>query len=78
MGAVDRIIANAAIVEALRGLYANFLVQEFIGEAEVKQQALAWVPAVMRFGTPKEEAIGNDETSARSEDANDELTEQAA
>lgn len=51
---------------------------EFIGEAEVKEQALAWVPAVMRFGTPKEEAAGDDESSARSEDVNDELTEQAA
>ena len=51
---------------------------EFIGEAEVKEQALAWVPAVMRFGTPKEEAAGADESSAPSEDANEEFTEQAA
>ena len=51
---------------------------EFIGEREVKEQALAWVPAVMRFGTPKEEVAGADESPARPEDANDELTEQAA
>ena len=51
---------------------------EFIGERDVKEQALAWVPAVMRFGTPKEEVAGADESPARPEDANDELTEQAA
>ena len=51
---------------------------EFIGERDVKGQALAWVPAVMRFGTPKEEVAGADESPARPEDANDELTEQAA
>ena len=51
---------------------------EFIGEKDVKEQALAWVPAVMRFGTPEAEAAGDDESSAQSEDAHDELTEQAA
>jgi ParB family chromosome partitioning protein len=51
---------------------------EFIGEADVKEQAVAWVPAVMRFGTSKEEAAVEDEPSTRSEDASDELTEQAA
>ncbi|MGX7927242.1 hypothetical protein ACWPMX_11815 [Tsuneonella sp. HG094] len=51
---------------------------EFIGEADVKQQALAWVPAIMRFGSPKEEAIGDDEAAARSGGADDELTEKAA
>ena len=51
---------------------------EFIGEADVKEQALAWVPAVMRFGTLKEEAAKNEETSGRPEDASDQLTEKAA
>ena len=51
---------------------------EFIGEADVKEQALAWVPAVMRFGSPKEAAIGDDEPAARSGGADDELTEKAA
>jgi hypothetical protein len=32
----------------------------------------------MRFGTPKAEAAGDDESSAQSKDAHDELTEQAA
>jgi ParB family chromosome partitioning protein len=50
---------------------------EFIGEKDVKEQALAWVPAVMRFGTLKEEVASADESSPPSEDAN-ELTEQAA
>ncbi|HET6632039.1 MAG TPA: 30S ribosomal protein S6--L-glutamate ligase [Rhodanobacteraceae bacterium] len=30
----ERRVASQSVVEALRGLYANFLVQEFIGEAE--------------------------------------------
>jgi ParB family chromosome partitioning protein len=51
---------------------------EFIGEKDVKEQALAWIPTVMRFGTPKAEAAGDDESSAQSKDAHDELTEQAA
>ena len=51
---------------------------EFIGERDVKEQAVAWVPALMRFSTSKEEAVVDDETSSRSEDASDELTEQAA
>lgn len=51
---------------------------EFIGEADVKEQALAWVPAVMRFGTLKEKAAENEETSGRPEDASDQLTEKAA
>lgn len=51
---------------------------EFIGEKDVKEQALAWLPAVMRFGILKEEAASDEETSAGSEDAGNELTEQAA
>lgn len=51
---------------------------EFIGERDVKEQAVAWVPALMRFSTSKEEAAVDDETSTLSEDASDDLTEQAA
>ena len=50
---------------------------EFIGEVYVKERALAWVPAVMRFGASKEAVAGADESSPPLEDAN-ELTEQAA
>lgn len=51
---------------------------EFIGEVGVKEQAMAWVPPVMRFDTPEEEAVDLNGASARSGDADDELTEQAA
>ena len=50
---------------------------EFIGEKDVKEQALAWLPAVMRFGTPEADKVNPDEASARPGD-DDELTEQAA
>jgi ParB family transcriptional regulator, chromosome partitioning protein len=50
---------------------------EFIGERDIKEQAVAWVPALMRFSMAKEEAASEDESS-QSADAIDELTEQAA
>jgi ParB family chromosome partitioning protein len=51
---------------------------EFIGEADVKEQALAWVPAVMRFDAPKEEEIHFNRAAGESEHAIDEVTEEAA
>ena len=51
---------------------------EFIGEADVKEQALAWVPAVMRFGTPREEAVDADEAAALSGHIEEVVTEKAA
>ena len=49
-----------------------------IGEADVKEQALAWVPAVMRFGTPREEAVDADEAAALSGHIEEVVTEKAA
>lgn len=51
---------------------------EFIGEKDVKERALAWVPAVMRFGTPEEEMVDPADVAAPPEDADKQLTEHAA
>ena len=38
----EKASASRGIVEALRGLYANFLMQEFIGEAKGRICAASW------------------------------------
>ncbi|KZX91066.1 chromosome partitioning protein ParB [Erythrobacter sp. HI0019] len=51
----------------------------FIGEAEVKERAQAWVPAIMLFTAAQEVApIGVEVDEAVSDDATDEIAEQAA
>jgi glutathione synthase/RimK-type ligase-like ATP-grasp enzyme len=38
----ERLSSSRSVIEAFRGLYANFLVQEFIGEAAAPTSAASW------------------------------------
>lgn len=49
----------------------------FIGEADVKTRAGAWVPEIMRFGSPEEPVENEAADPAEDENAN-EIAEQAA
>ena len=50
-----------------------------IGEAEIKERAQAWVPAIMRFaGADEVEPVAADADKPVSDEATDEIAEQAA
>jgi ParB family chromosome partitioning protein len=51
----------------------------FIGEADVKERAQAWVPSIMRFaGSEEVQPVGIDADELVGDDAADEIAEQAA
>ncbi|ABC65018.1 ParB/RepB/Spo0J family partition protein [Erythrobacter litoralis] len=51
----------------------------FIGEADIKERAQAWVPAIMRFdGADEVEPVAADANEPVSDEASDEIAEQAA
>ena len=51
----------------------------FIGEADVKERAQAWVPAIMRFaGAGEVEPVAADADKPVSDEATNEIAEQAA
>ena len=51
----------------------------FIGEAEIKERAQAWVPSIMRFAGPEEiKPVDAEVDEPVSDEATDEIAEQAA
>ena len=51
----------------------------FIGEADIKERALAWVPSIMRFASAEEvQLTGPEGDEAVNAEEADEIAEQAA